>query len=746
MQSDINKNSSPMPFADIDMLELPESETLMSQTESISNSPEPAPRAKTYPTLRQWLGGAELEFQFDADQHRRSARHADDVSHAEAEHVSRMYKVVEELATTGPSFGPSFGSSTGPSAGSSTGSSSGPSSTNDNGGGFDSPVGVVTSASRADDGRALNAAFSRVVESTDQYVEACSLVVDDATAADHRDLAALLDAVHAHLFSRGDPQRTDHIVRWINRYDPKPDNAVVDEVMYNTPVPYTHAKFWGYIGDLVTRGMFAAAVLSLRASKYEERPERALVEDLATLLDAYQGMALKGQFAQWKLAVVELRDSVGERARDFGAQQKDETDNAPTGLVSAIHDLLRILSGLPKTIAAHTDAWYDMYAALALYQVRDASDADYALWFRLAVAEKGSDPALAVEQAFGDLMRGHYLRVVLALDRLDPPTAAYVCKLMEWRGCFADYYRDLAASGTITSRTVSDYLLTRHAYECFESHALVPVAAGLVVEVVKSADARAVLAQFLPHYVCFTNDDMEWALTLCTKLHLTETANAMYVRQGEQLLRQGHVYEALTMFVRSGSAAAMDHIHTVAWDLFQDLLLNCTPVPDELLGNIVANRVDAAFEIHPVIRQCLAPYAVLAEYLADMQKPLLFAKNLSRLFHLLQFKYMPRKFAPLLLAQLLPMFADGPFRLPDLIVVIELLDTFDRRLAEDPDADVEELYLYAVENPPAVEHDWRAVLKSQDTPIPPTVGTLVRELREHIVAQIGKVYVGTCTV
>lgn len=720
-----------MPFADIDMLELPESETLMSQTESISDSPQSAPRPqKAYPTLRHWLGGAELEFQFDADSHRHSAHHADDFSHAQAAHVTRLYKVVEALADLPEEEAAD-----------------------------DEAVGVVTaSRDRTTSGaqsattRRLNAAFGSLVESTDEFVAAVAPAVDDAAAADYADLSALLDAIRAHLFCAGDRQRAEHVVRWINRWDPRPDNAEVDDVMYATPTPYTHAHFWRYMADLVTRGLFDMAALSLRALKYEAAADRspavvALVADVATLLDSYTGMALKGQFAQWKLTVCELRDSV--------AGTEAHADDVR--MVSGVHDLLRILLGLPKTIAAHTATWYDMYGALALYVVRDAGDGDYAQWFQLAVAEKGSDPALPVEQAFCDLMRGHYLRVVLAVDRLDPATAAYVAKLMEWRGCFRADYAEV--EGVAHGRLVSDYLLTRHAYECFETHALVPVAAGLVLAVVHSPGARATLAQFLPHYECFTNDDLEWALTLCTKLQLAETAKTLYVRQGQRLLDQGHVYEALTMFVRCyddsaspETAAAMRHIHHVAWELvFQDLVLNSAPVADVLIANVVSHTVDPSFEVHPVLRQCLAPYAVWTEYLAALPQVSgsrdVFAKNLSRLFHLLRFKYLPRKFAPLLFAQLLPMFGGGAFQLPDLIVVIELLDTFERHLREEEaDDDVDELYLYAVENPPPVALDWRAVLKAQGDDVPPTVAALMRELRERIVAQIGRVYVETARV
>lgn len=695
-----------MPFAEIDMLELPESELLMSP----QMTPAEAPGA-TYPTLRQWLGGAEQEFQWDGEH---------ELSSAAAAHVERLYKAVAQLPDA-------------------------------------ADIGVV-----ADPG--LNAAFAAVVASAVQYAEDDERDEEETSSdsnnnndndndnndnnnnnsEDLAELCVLLEAIHAHLFSAGEPQRADRIVHWINSWDPRPDNATVDAVMYSTPTPYAHTQFWPYMTDLVVRGMHAAAAQSLRALKYEEAAARspaavALVEDLATLLDAYSGMAHTGRFAQWKLTVCELRDSAARTA----AQPED------AGMVAAAHGLLRVVLGLPKTIAAHTEAWYDMYGALALYVVRDAADADYAQWFQLAAAEKGTAPALRTEQAVCDLLRGNYLRVVLAVDRLDPPTAAYVARLMERRGCFA---RDYADMQTPPGRLVSDYLLTRHAHACLAAPALVPVGAGLLLEVVRAPDARATLERFLPHYRSRTNDDLEWALTLCAKLRLPETAKTLYVRQAEASLAQGLVYEALAMLARCyddsaspETAAAMRLVHEIAWDsVFLTLVLSCAPVDDPLIANVVAHRVD--MEVHPVVRQCLAPYAVWAEYLAAAAagpSP----KNLSRLFHLLRFSHLPRKFAPLLFAHLLPMFASDPFTLPDLIVVVELLDAFERRLSDEgPDPDVEELYAYALESPPLLPLDWRSLLEAQRAPVPPTVPALVHLLREHIVGQVAKVYVRTAAV
>lgn len=731
------------------MLDIPDdlSETLLSQTESVSESSTSSKlkttlnkAQKEYPSLQDWLQlHAELKFQFDVDEYKSSSKHTDEFAHAHANYVTSLYKVVEDLAKNNVSA-----LDTEP----------------------EEPIGVVSSSKdigmnsdTAYKEAKINEAFSKVLDGYTHFFEQTREQLEDEDANAYLDLMLLLECIQANHFALSLRQKPELILQWINKFDPKPENEFIDAVMYNTPRPYLHPQFWNtYLGDLLTRGMFEQAVSSLRASKMEELadtcPElHALAEDFLTLVSSYTSMALKGQFAVWKATVCEFRDN-------FKNLKANITSHEHTTIATQIHDLVSAISGLPKTIGIFVDTWYEMYGALSLFQVRD-DEAVYSEYYDLSVAEKGIDSSSDLEAAFCDVLLNNYLRVILAIDKYDPATAAYVSKLFELKGFLASYYDDVATqalrdNGVVTRRLVSDYLLTRHAFECLEVHALVPVGVGLFLTPVISASSettatgRDAISQFLSHYQCFTNDDMEWALTICAKLNLTTAARKLYLRQGEKSLAEGHLYEALNMLVNcyddtsssEETATAMLKVHHVVWDLiFQDALLNSLPVPDELLENIVAHNVDPGFEIHPVIQQCLSPYAVLAEYFHSAGDPEMFAKNLSRLFHLLRFKYMPKKFVPLLLAQFMPFFADDRFKLPDLIVIIELIDSFELQLKDDAE-DVEELYAYAVEHTPQVANDWRLLLKNSGCVVPSTVKALVKQLRENIVAKIGRVYIG----
>lgn len=728
------------------MLDIPDdlSITLTSQTESMSDTPKESngESQKEYPTIQEWLhGGPDLKFQFDAGEYKKTAKHRDDFASAQTAYITQLYKIVEDLSNNNV--------------------------TQIDLDKVEEPVGVVSlskdigvNSDRQFKIAKINEAFLKIVDSFGQFHDNIRELLDDDDAENYENLQSLLDCIHANTFAVAERQKPELILNWINRFDPKPENDFIDAVMYDTPKPYLHPLFWTvYLGTLVTRGMFSQAVTSVNNSKFEELEESCpelfnIIADLVTVLDSYTSMALKGQFAEWKYTVCGYRDN-------FKLQKALITDNTHLAIASQIHSLLCVISGLPKTIGSFVDTWYEMYGALSLFQVRDVSSV-YGDYYLLAVAEKGTNVSSELEQSFCDLLTQKYLRVILAIDNYDTPTAAYVSKLFELKGLLTSYYDDVAAqslreSGTLFHRLISDYLLTRHAYECFEVHLLVPVGVGLLLNPVITPTKdflprnRHVMSEFLPHYECFTNDDLEWALTVCAKLNLTETVKTLYLKQGEKSLKEGHIFEALNMLVNcyddvptsTGTSEAMKKVHYVAWELlFQDCLLNSAPVPDELIHNVINNQTDSAFEINPVIRQCLAPYAILAEYFSNLGVDKSFSKNISRLFHLLRFRYLPRKFVPLLLAQFLPFFKGNKFKLPDLIVIIELIDSFELSSKENHE-DVEELYEYAVENIPAeTPLDWRSALKAQGAPVPATVKQLLLEIREQIVAKIGQVYIG----
>lgn len=681
-----------MDYDDIEMLEVPDdlSMTLETQTES-ELDPIDTPVQKKYPSLEDFLTGESLPFQFDLKTYLQSAKKRD-LPEAQKEYITQLYKILEDVA----------------------------SKTFDD----DEPIGVITSSKdiggSSYKAQVLSTAYAQLMEQFNAYRE--------SVGDDFDDLASILACLEAKLFTP-ERLRPEQILRWINEYDPQPDNDFIDSIIYNTPEPYLHPQFWtDYMGTILSRGMFAQAEQSLRSSRYEQLKEscpalHAIIEDLITIVGSYL-MALKGQFPEWKHTVCEMRDS-------FQDMKAGITEPQHSTIASQIHRILNMLSGLAKTTAGFVSLWYEMYGALALFQVRD-DETVYADYLKLALAEKGMTSS-PTEEVFKNILLGNFLRVVLAINKWDPPTAAYVSRLIELTGGLDLYIK-------LDNRSVSDYLLIRHAYECLELQELVPVGVGLfMAPIVHAQNTKDVLAEFLPHYVCFTNDDLEWALTLCAKLGLPKVAKQLYLSQGQQSLESGHLFEAMSMFVEcydengsKESAEAMAQVHRIVWEsLFQDALLNSLPVDDETIGRVVGN--DPSIKVHPIIRLCIAPYAVLAEFFMEAADPDC-TKNLARLNYLSNFKHMPRKFKPLLMAQYFPFLRRSAVKVPQLILLIEALDLFE----DDYETEVKELYEYAVENVPTdLAHDWRAHVAP-----PATVEELLRELRTQIARELGKAYIG----
>lgn len=694
-------------FHDIEMLEIPED----LDTESIASVDRPA---RTYVELKDWIHDpAELAFQFDASEYHRLVGQRLPYH----EYVTRLYKVVEALEVPDVVD--------------------------------EEPMGLITDA--PDIGRnsanelrkrRLSDAFAQIVEALEKYIAEVEDSVDGSRREQLHGLLSVLDCAYGTHFA-STSAKPELLAKWVNRYDHKPADSLVEQVMIHTPRPYRHAEFWlVYLPQLLVRGLVAEATDALESSKYEELPEdnalRVLIDDFVVLVSNYQGLALKGQFASWKLSACEFRDS-------FSEQKARISDADDKRIAAQLYDLTCVVTGMPKSIARHATSWYEVYVALSLYHIRDVDDVfdDY---YEIATKEvpppvvSGHDVYIKVEKAFVDIMEQNCLKVLETMSAFDDATAAFTSRLFELNGLFSSYYVSLFKSqlpDLVYGRTVSEYLLTKYAYESLHTHALVPVAIGLLMDPDVSSTGveqrHQVVAEFLPQYECVTNDDLEWALTICAKLNLPSTAKQLYLKHGRKSLRDGYIYEALNMLVQCydtespESAEALQEVHHIVWDvIFQDALVHGRPVEDDLINNIVYHKVDRSFDIHPVIRQCLAPYAVLAEFFRAVAGDAS-VKNVSKLIHLIRFNHLPKKFVPLLLAQILPFFHNNSkFHLPDLIIITEAIDNYENQVTKDERAEGNELYLLSVEH---------------NANLPPTGADLIKTLRNEIVARIGRVFI-----
>ncbi|EGW31625.1 uncharacterized protein SPAPADRAFT_67664 [Spathaspora passalidarum NRRL Y-27907] len=731
-------------FQDIEMLEIPEDEdiSVSSDTEGISGSNTPDESNlttmfksnKEYIELSQWLKtDEELQFQFDSNQYDHSLKPTSEFEFAFIEYTKSLYKLVDKLTKDVAEQEKEEEE--------------------------EEPIGVIT-AERSiyklvnSPGLKIDEAFQEIVEQLKQLIQVTGESrSEEASKLQH--FLFILQCLGANYFYFDIKRKPELVLEWVNTFHPKPDLELTETIMISNPEPYSHPQFWNvYMAQLITRGLFTQATQAIEHSQYDQLEEScpelySIISDLDTLLADYSSFALKGQFPQWKLLACEFRDSLANV----------KIDDAKYGIIlTQIYDLASIISGLPKTISQYCDTWYEVYLALALYKVRDDDDL-FPEYFQQAINEKvppqytNSSLEDISDGCYLDILERNFLKMLKTMHELEPTTTAYIAQLLELKGLLQGYY-NIPQTIRLTNKTISEYFLVRHAYESLNIHDLVPVGLGILLNnsICRSSYShnRDVIGDFLPEYQCRTNDDLEWALTICAQLNLITAAKRLYYNYGLKSLDEGYIYESLNNFVHCYDSTggeihqeAMEKVHFIIWDLiFLDSITNNRPFQDELINNLVTKSVATTVDMHPVIRQCLAPYAVLKAFFDSLEDDSIkFSVKLSKLLHLLRFNYMPKKFMPLLLSQFLPFLTrpSSEFLLPDLVVMVEVIDNFENETNEEELKDAADLYVYCINHfeEESTSYDWRRIVKD----VPSDVSSLTKTLRNQIAARIAKVYV-----
>lgn len=740
-------------FADIEMLEIPDdASSVSSMTEGVSSSEASTNEFELFHSfipqvdLNEWLDSEDalLDYEFQDSIYTRSLEPLNKFSEAYIEYVNLQYKILDQMSQFSllPTDDPDQ---------------------------QDEPMGVVLATYNKkatdnfiDDSPTIDDAFTKFTHNVKDFIGANEDV--DVDIDRFCCIGSILDCLRANYFYTDTALKPTLISNWVNWYDEQPDQDIADEVVINTPKPYLHPLFWSkYLAKLLVRGLTPQAVEALNQSLVEETKDSdpvfyQVVVDFKVLLETYSTLALKGEFTKWKYLCSEFRDMIPKLKSEI--KEKTNSD-----LLDQILDLLRVITGFSITIEKYCENWYEYYLCLSLYKIRD-DELIYKEYYEEAIQRfppsvlDPLDYSSVSEHCFSDILSGNMIKVLNTINRLDPTTTAYVSRFLEIKGLLQPYYSPLK---TITNadKTISEYFLSCHAYDCLSVQGLYPVGFGILLNhnIFKNEERRyqneQTIASVLTKLDFKTNDDLEWALTVCAKLHLRSTAKHIYLKYGKKSLEDGFIFESLNMFVKCydpydmKNVEGIKEIHTIVWDLiFQDSLLNNRPVKDELINNVVKH--EAEFEIHPIINQCISPYGVLYEFFNSFQGTL-YGDNysvkhkLSRLIHLLKFQFMPKKFIPLLLAQTLPFFIDKryQFELPDLVIIIELIDTFDLSASALEKSQGEELYLYSIDNieSDTEPYDWRTILRSQQIEIPKTLKEFIILLRNYITVHVGENFI-----
>ncbi|KAI5959970.1 NUP85 [Candida margitis] len=770
-------------FKEIEMLEFPADEndeietTISSETEGIVsdsttqndkafNPREPLSDASTgsslsqyfsdrteYMSLSEWLDSeVALHFRFDQDRYKASLENQTPLDKEYVRYIENSFKIVQSLVTDLILAEEEESSS--------------------------QPIGVITSQnerSGQSQSRMIDDAFDSIVNSLkSSFAEGSEITKGEKLVGKFNYLLVTLECLRATCFT-GDVRRIPElIVKWVNKFDPQPSAQLIDEVMTVSPQCYAHPLFWNtLISKAVCRGLFKQLCNILEHSQYKELENSEndlylVISNLKELLSSYTYMALKGQFLQWKLLACKFRDDlVSVRI----STSEDSKKNFYKIMLSQIHDISCIMTGFARTIANYCDNWYELYLAYSLYQIRD-DDSVYSEYLQQSLKEKPpasnfvdgnyEDIDELTESCLLNILEGRFLKALENIDELDTATAAYISLLLELKGYLNPYYStDIHRSNNLmemfNKKKISEYFLVRNAYDCLNVHALVPVGVGLLSDRILNPSPetrerhRRTISQFLPKYKVLSDNDQEWALTVCADLHLISTARDLHYQAGLRAFQQQFLYDALDNFVQcydpdktSGSfhKEGLQQIQYIVWDvIFTDCLVCNTPIQDELINGIVDQKVD--LDIHPIIQQCISPYAVLKEFYDSLKAGKSDSSLLiSRIFHLLKFKFLPEKFKPLLLCQFLPFLEDDAnlhLHQSDLFTIIELIEDYENDSSELDRKEGESLYAASVISKDDEEleaYDWRRTLS-----IPTKFEGMIKLMRRQLTIQIGQKFI-----
>jgi len=618
-----------------------------------------------------------------------------------------------------------------------------------------STIGLIKKNAQREQTNVLNKAMSLTIQELELYIERKQSQGDsDASIFELEECLFILNCLKAVYFSE-DYETPSLLSKWINRADPQP-NIELSESIMKSPSPYQHPFFWKFINQLTLRGLFKNASEAIKQSGYSELSKTDinlfnLFTDAENLLANYPEKSSPDIFKQFKKTAATAATNASIR------------NSTNSELTKNIKTLLNIIAGNKSTILENSDSWYEALVALIYYHIPSTELLDE--YFHECLQSLQPDRTVVWEVASVDIFEGNFLQVLRSLSSFNTATAAYVSALCEAKGLLRGYSLDEDENGKdassfsllnqdlFSTRNVSEFLLHGHALDCLAIEPLVPVGIGILA-ISRNPTARSVIAEYLPKYNFKTNDDIEWALTVCASLKLPQIAHVIFRIAAQRSLSDGLLLEALTLFARAGEVEFVKH-H--CWLIFENSLIRGEPIQDVVINAVVDDSITLesidreSLTISPLLRQLLAPYAILYQFW-ELKNQGSLNLALTKLISLLKFPHLPSKLFGLLIAQILPfvIFMTPPKVLTknDLLSVVKILDSFDKEIISPKTSKAMKikkqanlLYKFSIDETKLSsrpDNYWVKQLKENEIPVPSDLTLLMKLIRRNIAVEIGR--------
>lgn len=597
----------------------------------------------------------------------------------------------------------------------------------------------------------LNKAMTLTLEELQNYIQKRRDNGDaEGSIFELEEVLFILNCLKA-LYFTPEYQIPESLALWANMSDPQPDRQLTDGIMQSEK-PYTHPYFWKFLTQLALRGLYTNAAEALKQSRFDELQSTDqqlynLFIDTYHLLESYPENSPHELFKQWKTTAGQAANNASVRNTQYPELNKH------------LKTFLNVISGNQTTILEESGTWYEALIGLIYYHI-PSSDL-LGEYFTLATKHHKPDYTSIWELASVDIFQENFLQVLRAISSFSTATAAYVSALCEAKGLLRGYSFDddhktnsqlLLTQDLFSTTNPSEFLLHTHALDCLTVDRLVPVGIGLLAAS-RNPTARSVIAEYLPRYNFQSNDDVEWALTICASLKLPQIAHVIFRTAAQRSLSEGLLLEALSLFARAGE---VDYVKHHAWLIFENSLIRGAPIEDVVINStvddsIVIDGVDPELlKLPPLLRQTLAPYAVLYRFWM-LKKEGSLRLALTKLINLLKFQHLPPRLFGILIAQLLPfiIFVVPPKVLlkRDLLTVVKILDKYESEVFQKTDNksqkmkhDCDELYQVSINQESLSPDYWVSYLSEAGVTPPSDLKSLLKTIRRNLAVEIGRAF------
>lgn len=419
----------------------------------------------------------------------------------------------------------------------------------------------------------------------------------------------------------------------------------------------SHPSFWQTIYVLAIRNMtrLCSNCLQSVAESLHNKGDRTAFQLVIDLLLAYpENAVLDKEYQKWK-------DEVASLYRVL--QQMNNED-----LKFQLELLFKILLGDRTTILTFSRSWFEAMCGFLCYN--DGTKKRLEDYYIIATEAFPVDHSLTWEDGCAAVIRGDFLVAIEKIESLDPYVAAVISECCEVRGLM-DVYTD----GSFTQ--VRHWLLINYAKLCLEDSKISPVGVQLL-RILGDNESIEIFAEYAPRLALYGTEAIDMIIDTSMHFGLEDTIRITNQIAAKQHESQGDYLDAMTRYL---DARDNNSLRNISWKLFEKCLLDQKPI--ESMNNVVDHTLD--FEISPLVRECVSPYAVLATAFENLSKGLL-SKAGKCFVALLDHPYLPEKYLIslfVLIEKLMDRSHSKVFSNKDLKTIMEAINKWQDRIEKN---------------------------------------------------------------